>query len=484
MTPLETLRQRLEELRSRIDTTRSRGTEILSMPADQLTSALTDEATQIRSDLARFATQRDQLEAQIRDEETVEARQSAATAARTAAGTTENPGRRAGGATVTNEERTYTAEKNRRGVTSFFADSFRATQQGDAGAAERLARHSQEMRAEGAGVEERATTTTSYAGLVVPQYLVDMFAPVLRTGRPLANRVTRLPLPAQGMTLDVPRGTTGAAVASQATQNSALQNTDQVWTDLVIPVCTIGGQQDVSRQSLERGTPGMDAIVGLDLAQAYNAELDRQVANGTGASGQMLGILQTAGIFQATAYTAAVTAGTFFTKTAGAVSAVASAGTKITPNGWFMHPRRWYWLTSQVDSQGRPLAVPNANGAMNAMAINTLPGGYSGDNDADPSIPVGVFHGLPVYLDANLPTAVGTGPEDQDLVADLTKAYLWEDNGGTPRQLKFEQTLGQNLTIKVVLFNYCAFTAARYPTAFGVTGGNSASTFGQVAPTF
>lgn len=485
MTPLEALRKRLEELRSQITTKRSRGTEILSLPTDQLTPELTAEATQLRSDLVGMRSREEQLEEQIREEQAVVDRRSDADAARAAAGHREVPeARGVGGARVTNEERTYTAEKNRRGQASFFADAYRSQMQGNADASQRLARHAEEARREGQGVEQRATTTASYAGLVVPQYLVDMFAPVLRTGRPLANQVTRMPLPAQGMTLDVPRGTTGAAAASQATQNSALQNTDQVWADLVVPVCTIGGQQDVSRQSLERGTPGMDSIVGLDLAQAYNAELDRQVANGSGASGQMLGILQTAGIFQATAYTAAVTAATFYSKTAGAVSAVASAGTVVTPNAWFMHPRRWYWLLAQLDSQGRPLAVPNPNGAFNALAINTNPGGYSADHDVDPSVPVGIFHGLPVYLDANIPTAVGSGPEDQSFVADLTKAYLWEDNGGVPRQLKFEQTLGQNLTIKLVLFNYCAFTAGRYPTAFGVTGGNSAAGFGQVTPVF
>jgi HK97 family phage major capsid protein len=480
------LRQRLEELRSQIDTKRSRATTILSLPADQITPELNTEATQIRQELVAMHTRRGDLEGQIADEETVEARTASANAARVASGTTEVPeARGVGGATVTREERTYTAEKNRRGQASFFADAYRSQISGDANAHQRLARHARELEVEGEGVEQRATTTTSYAGLVVPQYLVDMFAPVLRNGRPLANRVNRLPLPAQGMTLDVPRGTTGAAAASQATQNSALQSTDQVWADLVIPVVTVGGQQDVSRQSLERGTPGMDTIIGLDLARAYNAEIDRQVATGSGASGQMLGVLNTSGIYQATAYTAAVTPATFYSKTAGAVAAIAGAGTEVTPDCWFMAPRRWYWLTSQLDSQGRPLAVPNPNGAMNAMAVNTNPGGYSADHDSDPAVPVGWYHGLPVFLDANLPLSVGTGPEDQALCMDSTKAYLWEDNGGTPRQLKFEQTLGQNLTIKLVLFNYAAFTAARYPVAFGAVGGNAGTAgFGQIAPTF
>ncbi|GAA2681753.1 phage major capsid protein [Actinoplanes palleronii] len=485
MTPLELLRQRLEELRSQITTKRSRGTEILSMPGDQLTNELTDEASQIRSALVQLRKQEEELIAQVREEEAVEARQAGARTARVAAGTTEVPeARGVGGARVTREERTYDRRKANNGEAGFFSDAFRAQTYNDHAAQERLGRHMQEMSVEGEGAHQRATTTASYASLVVPQYLIDEYALLQRVGRPTANIVRNLPLPSQGMTLSVPRGTTGASAASQATQNSALSNTDEVWADLSVPVVTIGGQQDVSRQSLERGIPGLDGIVYRDLAGAYYAEEDRQVLAGSGASGQMLGIQNTGSINQATAYTAAVTAVTFFTKTAGMVATIASAGTDIVPSHWVMHPRRWYWLLSQVDSQNRPLALPAMNGAMNAMAINQAPGGTSFDGYANPPIFVGVFHGLPVVIDANVPTAVGTGPEDLVFLMDADKAILWEDNGGTPRQMRFEQTLANQLTIKLVLFNYAAFTAGRYPQAFGLVGGNSASTFGQVAPTF
>ncbi|MFG3418739.1 phage major capsid protein [Micromonospora sp. NPDC048063] len=485
MDPLEILRQRLDELCTQIDTTRSRATQILGMPQDQLTDELRTEASNLRSQLVTLHTRRGELEGQIREEEAEASRRSARQAAQVEHGSVPTPeARGVGGARVTREERTYTREKTARGESSFFADAYRAQFMGDQAAAQRLGRHSTEQAVEGEGVQERATTTGSFAGLVPPQYLVDLYAPVQRNGAPLANLLDSLPLPPTGMTVSIPRATTGAAAASQATENSALQNTDEVWADLQVPVRTIGGQQDVSRQSLERGTPGIDLIVFRDLAAAYYSELDRQIIAGSGASGQMLGITNTVGISQASAYTAAATAQTFYTKTAGVLAAVAGAGTEIVPEFWLMHPRRWYWLTAQVDSQGRPLAVPLANGPGNALAVNTYPGGTSADNGQQPPRPVGIYHGLPVYLDANVPTSVGTGPEDQVIAGDPSKGYLWEDNGGVPRQLKFEQTLGQNLTIKLVLFNYAAFTAGRYPAAFGVAGGNSGAGFGQVAPTF
>jgi HK97 family phage major capsid protein len=154
-----------------------------------------------------------------------------------------------------------------------------------------------------------------------------------------------------------------------------------VWANLTVPVVTIGGQQDVSRQSLERGTPGIDEIVYLDLAGAFMAELDRQVVNGSGASGQMLGILQTSGINAATAYGAALTPANIQLKVAGQVAAVAGVGAGIQPRLIFMHPRRWGWLLGQVDGQGRPIVVPSAQGPFNAVGVNMNPGAYGGDGD-------------------------------------------------------------------------------------------------------
>jgi hypothetical protein len=139
-----------------------------------------------------------------------------------------------------------------------------------------------------------------------------------------------------------------------------------------------------------------------------------------------------------------------------------------------MHPRRAAWLESLTDLQGRPLVVPGAQSPVNVMGIDPATSYGTG----------GTLLGLNVVTDANLPTAVGSGPGDQVLVYRAQDLILWEDGDGMPQQLRFEQTLGNQLTIKLVAFGYCAFTAGRYPSAVGVVGGNSAAGFGLVAPTF
>ena len=141
-------------------------------------------------------------------------------------------------------------------------------------------------------------------------------------------------------------------------------------------------------------------------------------------------------------------------------------------------PRRWNWLVAQVDSQGRPLVVPNQNGAFNALGITDNP------QDVPKSTPVGWLQGLPVISDASIPASVGTGPEDQVIVYRKEDLLLWEDGDGMPKELRFEQTLGNQLTIKLVVYGYIAFTAGRYPTSVGIVGGNSALGFGLLAPAF
>jgi HK97 family phage major capsid protein len=391
----------------------------------------------------------------------------------------------------TSEPRTYTETTNQhgRGV-SFFKDAYRAEFKSDHVAAARLDRHANEVQLEQREQAERASSTSSYAGLVVPQYLTDMVAPVIRFGRPLANICNSHQLPDRGMQLIIPRGTTGASTAIQATENTAVSSTDEVLANLTVPVVTIAGQQDVSRQSLERGEM-IDSFIYGDLARAYAANLDNQVINGSGSSGQMLGIVNTASINAATAFGAAVTVTNFNLKMAGQITAVTSTGAGIFPTCIVMHPRRWGWLMGQVDSTGRPVVQANNVANFNAVATVSAPGQISADPGAPESVTgvqfVGMHSsGLPVLTDLNMPTAVGAATGGEDLVfASCTREYhLWEEGNGAPTELRFEQTTGGSLTTKLVVYGYSAFTAGRYPGATGKIGGLDTTTNGLVAPLF
>lgn len=457
------------EGQSILATAESDNQRALTEAEDARSIAIVGERASLRSQLADIETQIADITAE-RDadaEATRAAEQRNAGAARPQGGTQD-------AARTSDREATYSQRKRQQDGVSFFTDMFRQ-QMGLANrqTQERLEAHSREMEG---SMSARAVATGGLGGLIPPAYLTELAAPIARAGRPTADVVRHLQLPASGMSIVVPRQTTGVSAAVQATQNSAVSTTDAAITDLTVPIVTIAGQEDVSRQSIERGE-GVDELIYADLVGAYNVALDAQVLSGSGTGGQMLGIFNTAGITQMSAFTAAAAADTFWKKIAGAVVAIQS-GRFLAPSGIIVHPRRWGWLVSLLDSSNRPLVVPNLNGPNNAQ------GHYSEPIDTPSPAPAGWLQGIPVYTDANIPTSVGTGPEDQVIVARLEDLLLWEEDGGQPRQLRFEQTTGGSLTVKLVAYGYAAFTAGRYPLATAILGGNAGAGFGLVAPTF
>ena len=162
------------------------------------------------------------------------------------------------------------------GEHSFIADAW-SSRQGDYKAQERLNNHQEH--------EARDIGTGAFTGLVVPQYLIDEYAPIARAGAAVYNAIPKKPLPAYGMKVEVSRITTGSEAAEQASQNSAVQETNIDDTLLTVNVDTIAGQQDVSRQALERGgQPGfsLENIVFQDLVAAYYSKLDSLMLEGSG----------------------------------------------------------------------------------------------------------------------------------------------------------------------------------------------------------
>jgi HK97 family phage major capsid protein len=222
------------------------------------------------------------------------------------------------------EERTYRPDDQRTGRPSFFRDLAMGQCFRDPAAGDRLDRHVRETEVDGlGGPQQRAIGTGAVSGLVPPAYLTEQFAALARAGRPVANAMQPMPLPDTGMTVNISRITTGTSAASQASQNAAVSETNAADTLLSPPVVTIAGQQTVSRQAVERGEL-VEEVLTADLANAHNSELDRQVINGSGASGQHLGILGTGSIIGVTYTDATPTAQELWPKMVDAVRQVAA----------------------------------------------------------------------------------------------------------------------------------------------------------------
>lgn len=470
------LKQLKKELRELLDQRKQLVSErdgIHANAQDEKRDALTEDETvefrRLTDEIRGVDDQVDELRGRIDELEDEAERQAAADALARQLddGAEEREVVTAGRVQVVSEPRTYTE----RSGNSFFVDAFRAKYNEDPTARERLSRHAREVVAEGES-ERRDVGTSAFGGLVVPQYLVDEFAEVLRNGRATANAVRSLPLPSEGMSLVIPRGETGTSTAAQASENAAVSETNADFdNDLTVNVRTFAGQQDVSRQSLERGTAGIDRLIYADLVADYAETLDASIIADDGTSGTHKGILNATGINSVTYTDTGPTVAESYPKIADAVQKVAS-NRKLSANLIIMHPRRWGWFLSAVDSQNRPLVVPDAGAAVNAM-------GTAASNFGEGQL-VGTLQGLPVLVDANIPTDLGTGSdEDRIIVARRQDGILWEEDNGMPRELRFEETNGGNLTVKLVVYGYSAFTAERYAKAFSVISGT-----GLVAPTF
>jgi HK97 family phage major capsid protein len=401
----------------------------------------TDENNEIAISLRSAAD----LDSQIAQHKELEERNAKAAEMRAVAGLSAP-------AVVKSEPRTYSRENR---STSFLADAFAAQFNNDWQAQQRLARHMNEEK-----VERRDVTSANFAGLVVPQFLTELAAPLARAGRPVADIANTHALPAAGLTISISKVTTGSSTAIQ-TEGSAVSETNMDDTKLDISVQTIAGQQTVSRQALERGT-GVDALVMNDLIRAYHTSLDAAVvAEIESSAGQSV-----------TATDASPTVAELYPKLLDAIQKVQTTYYG-NPNVIIMHPRRLAWILAALDSTNRPLAVPVPQSPMNALAVGD--GGvvrYANSGYA--------IAGLPVITDANVATNQGSGTnQDAIYIGDTNELHLWEEGDGAPMYLRFDQPKAAELDVLAVVYGYSAYTAARYANAWAKVTGTA-----LVTPTF
>ena len=360
---------------------------------------------------------------------------------------------------VKEEPLTYAQDSS----TSFFRDIYNSQMNHDPQAQARISRHSDEMK-----VEYRDGSTSNYAGLVVPQYLTDLAAELARAGRPFANLCTSLPLPNDGMSINISRVTTGATAAAQATENSAVSEQDIDDTLLTVDVRTISGQQDISRQALDRGT-GIDSLIMADLSGAIATTLDDGMINGAGTSGTLLGLKNITGINAVTYTDASPTVAELYPKLLDAIQKI-NSNRYAGPDLIVMHPRRAAWMAAAVDGQSRPLVLPQANVPSNAMGTGPVAGyGSTGLQVA----------GIPIVTDANIQTDAGSGNNEDNIFVVRRADMLLFESPGAPSMVRMDQTLGGNLTVKMVAWQYACFIGGRYPAAISMISGT-----GLVAPSF
>jgi HK97 family phage major capsid protein len=405
-----------------------------------------------------------------------------------------------GDGVVHSEPRTYGPEQPER---SYFADLCRAALPGTpgySGAVERLTAHGREtvrdavndpakrsrvVRSvmeenrqnpnearrivadlESRSLEVRAgmnTGSTSGGSFATPVYYVPDYAPWREYGRVFADAAHHEDLPAYGMTVYLPHLTAGAAVAAQSTvQNTTITESDPTAAYLSAGLTTEAGQVTVSQQLLDRAGPGIefDRIVFDQLQRDYAQTFDTAVLTAALANAGTVSDTKTS-----TASTSIIQ--DLYSDVANAIQAMETTeGTVLAPTHIFTTATEWGYVESLLDSNGRPLVVPNYAGPFNALAAS-LSGKENVVTEGDTGF---ALLSVPVFKDNNIPTS---SSNTQILVCHMPEIWVWEGEL-VPRTIP--QTYAQNLSVLLQVYSYNAvipryaeavqaISGARYPAS-------------------
>lgn len=362
-----------------------------------------------------------------------------------------------------NEKRVYNRDSDPKGR-GFLNDLARQFLRNDPEANDRLARHMREEIVERDGQIDRAAGTGAFSGLVIPQYLTDLYAPLARAGRPFADVCRPHDLPETGMTAYIGKVTTGTTTDIQAAEFDTVNETDIDDTLIPVSVQTNAGSQTLSRQAVERGI-GVEDDTMSDLFSAYATTLDSKLLNQ--ATTGLTNVATTITYTDATP--TAVELYPKLLQAPAAVEAVMLNQMKVDDLVAVMHSRRWYWLQSQLTSTfplfGSQGIAPQNVGLDYGKVYGA---GFRG------ILPSGV----PVVVDNNVATNKGAGTnEDEICVGARSEFHLWEDPKA-PMLIRAEQSQSKKLAIDFVAYGYFAYLFTRRTHAQKISG------TGLVTPAF
>lgn len=460
MNPLEIVRASMRELLDERAKKHARGRELIAATEGDAKRALTDaEDTELRSVTARVEAIDAELSTlQARETELVEqeARDKRATELRQRLGG--KPVESRGPSTVTSEPGAYAKDardSNDRPV-SYFRDlhaAFRGQATRDVW--DRFERNDREW----AGVQKRAVTTSagSVDEMVPPVWMMGEFTELVRADRIIANVIGTSPMPAGTDSWSLPRMATGSSVGAQTSgQNSAFPSADPTTDKVTAVPQTKGGTIDVPIQLLDQSPLPVDEIFFRDLTAAYGVVVDTDVI--TNSATNYKGLLDLGSDLVATTYTdPSPTVGELYPKVGGTIAGI-HRNRKAPAQVCFMTPERWEWMASALDTTGRPLISEFDNPSAVAETMGLRAEGL-----------VGRFRGLPTYLDANIPTNLGSGTnEDRIIVGRPQDSMLWES---APRLEVFRETLAKNGTVVFRLYAYFAQMHNRWTKSWGVISG-------------
>jgi len=137
-------------------------------------------------------------------------------------------------------------------------------------------------------------TATAGGHTVATDLIESAFIDLLRN-RLAIEQVGSTVLPDLNGNVAIPRQT-GGATAYWLAESGASTESQQAFDQVTLTPKTVSGYTDFSRQLLLQSAMSVESFIRMDLAKIVALEIDRAAVNGSGASNQPRGILNTSGI--------------------------------------------------------------------------------------------------------------------------------------------------------------------------------------------
>ena len=140
-----------------------------------------------------------------------------------------------------------------------------------------------------------AGTPSAGGYLVATDNLAGSFIDLLRS-RLIVQKLGAVFLPGLVGNVTIPKQTAAGTAYWLATDGTAITESQQTLGQVSLSPKTVGAYCEFTRQLLMQSSPSVDAMIANDLARVIALAVDAAALNGSGASGQPTGIINTAGI--------------------------------------------------------------------------------------------------------------------------------------------------------------------------------------------
>ena len=244
-----------------------------------------------------------------------------------------------------------------------------------------------------------ADTTSNNAAFIPTPQSTEIINGISNADRGVIDAISRGTLPTSGMSFEIPKISTAPSVA-EASEGSALSETDTAASFVSVSVKKFGGQQTLSVELLDRSSPVFFDELVRQMEYAYAKATDSFVATA----------MQGAGTLNASAQDNDKEGLIAYVSSAAAAVYQASLG---FARALIVTPEQWGNIMGYNDA-GRPIYTAsqpsNAGGAVSPQSLR------------------GTVAGLDLYVSRNFTGSGGVGTADYSMAVVNPDAYTWYES--------------------------------------------------------